>query len=236
MDPALLERDVAARTKASLPVHVFGKCAEMEPILQVAARKKVPVIEDAAQAIGAAWRNRTAGSLGQAGCFSFFPSKNLGGFGDGGMVTTNDQALADRVRMLRVHGSRVKYVHEAIGVNSRLDALQAAVLRVKLKYLEEWTKGRQRNATRYDALFKQANLLGRVTLPTVTAENRHVYNQYVIRVSKRDQLRTFLQDAGIRTQIYYPLPLHLQVCYNDLVYRPGSFPAGAGASRETLAL
>src|SRR5438552_6493003 len=154
MDPALLEGAVTARTKAILPVHLFGQCAEMEPILQIAARKKVPVIEDAAQAIGAAWRNRTAGSLGQAGCFSFFPSKNLGGFGDGGMVTTYDQALGDRVRMLRVHGSRVKYVHEAIGINSRLDALQAALLRAEPTYLEERTKRRQRNAARYEALFK----------------------------------------------------------------------------------
>ena len=236
MDPALLEGAVGPRTKAILPVHLFGQCAEMEPILQIAARRNLPVIEDAAQAIGATWRNRKAGSLGQAGCLSFFPSKNLGGFGDGGMVTTNDQALADRVRMLRVHGSRVKYVHEAIGVNSRLDALQAAVLRVKLKYLEEWTKGRQRNATRYDALFKQANLLGRVTLPTVIAENRHVYNQYVIRVSQRDQLRAFLQEHGIGTEVYYPSPLHLQVCYKDLGYGPGSFPYAERAAQETLAL
>src|SRR3989442_697202 len=154
MDPALLEGAVTARTKAILPVHLFGQCAEMEPILQIAARKKVPVIEDAAQAIGAAWRNRTAGSLGQAGGFSFFPSKNLGGFGDGGMVTTNDQALADRVRMLRGHGSRAEYVHEVIGLNSRLDALQAAGLRAKLENLEKWTQGRRRKAPRYEAVFK----------------------------------------------------------------------------------
>src|SRR2546426_3587617 len=224
MDPALLEGAVTARTKALLPVHLFGQCAEMEPILQIAARKKVPVIEDAAQAIGAAWRNRTAGSLGQAGCFSFFPSKNLGGFGDGGMVTTNDQALADRVRMLRVHGSRVKDVHEAIGLNSRLDALQAAVLRVKLKYLEEWTKGRQRNAGRYEALFKQANLLDRVTLPTVTAENRHVYNQYVIRVQRRGQLRTFLPEQGGGPGVYYPSPLHFPGWYKGPGAMPGPFP------------
>lgn len=236
MDPMLLEGAFTARTRAIMPVHLYGQCAEMEPILQIAARKKVPVVEDAAQAIGSTWRNRKAGALGQAGCFSFFPSKNLGGFGDGGMVTTNDQALADRVRMLRVHGSRVKYVHEAVGLNSRLDALQAAVLRVKLKYLEEWTKGRQRNAARYEALFKQANLLDRVTLPTVTAENRHVYNQYVIRVPKRDQLRAFLQEQGVGTEIYYPAPLHLQVCYKDLGYRQGSFPQAERAAQETLAL
>ncbi len=236
LDPALLEGAITPRTMAIQPVHLFGQCAEMEPILQIAARKNIPVIEDAAQAIGATWRNRRAGSLGRAGCFSFFPSKNLGGFGDGGMVTTNDQALADRVRMLRVHGSRVKYVHEAVGLNSRLDALQAAVLRVKLTYLEEWTKGRQRNAARYETIFKHANLLDRVTLPTATAENRHVYNQYVVRVPKRDQLRAFLQEQGVGTEVYYPTPLHLQVCYKDLGYRPGSFPNSERAARETLAL
>src|SRR3989449_5606892 len=225
MDPALLERAVSPRTKALMPVHLFGQCAEMEPILQFAAPKKVPVIEDAAQAIGAAWRNRTAGSLGQAGCFSFFPSKNLGGFGDGGMVTTNDQALADRVRMLRVHGSRVKYVHEAAGINSRLDALQAAVLRVKLKYLEEWTKGRQRNAARYEALFKQANLLDRVTLPTVTAENRHVYNQYVNRVQRRGQLWGLPQGQGGGRRVYLPPPLYLLGRHMGLCLCGGSLRA-----------
>lgn len=236
VDPSLLEAAVTSKTKAIMPVHLYGQCAEMEPILRLAAARKVPVIEDAAQAIGAAWRGRKAGTLGQAGCFSFFPSKNLGGFGDGGMVVTNDQALADRVRMLRVHGSRVKYVHEVIGLNSRLDALQAAVLRVKLKYLEEWTKGRQRNAARYDSLFKDAGLLDRVTLPTVTAENRHVYNQYVIRAPRRDRLRTFLQEQGVGTEIYYPSPLHLQVCYQALGYRRGSFPQAERAAEETLAL
>ena len=236
LDPALLESAVTPKTKAVMPVHLYGQCAEMEPILKTAAARKLPVIEDAAQAIGAARRGRQAGTLGQAGCFSFFPSKNLGGFGDGGMVTTNDQALADRVRMLRVHGSRVKYVHEVIGLNSRLDALQAAVLRIKLTHLEEWTKGRQRNAARYDSLFKDAGLLDRVTLPAVTAENRHVYNQYVVRVPQRDQLRTFLQEQGVGTEIYYPTPLHLQVCYKDLGYREGSFPQSERAAKETLAL
>jgi len=236
IDPALLESAITPRTKVILPVHLYGQCAEMEPILQLAAQRKVPVIEDAAQAIGATWRGRKAGVLGQAGCFSFFPSKNLGGFGDGGMITTNDQALADRARMLRVHGSRVKYVHEAIGINSRLDALQAAVLRVKLKYLEEWTKRRQRNAARYESLFKDADLLNHVTLPMVTAENRHVYNQYVIRAARRDQLRAFLQEQGVGTEIYYPMPLHLQVCYQDLGYRQGTFPQAERAAEESLAL
>ncbi len=236
MDPARLEAAVTSKTRAVMPVHLFGQCAEMEPVLQLASRRELPVIEDAAQAIGATWRSRKAGTLAQAGCFSFFPSKNLGGFGDGGMVTTNDQALADRVRMLRVHGSRVKYVHEAIGINSRLDALQAAVLRVKLKYLEEWTKGRQRNAARYEALFKEANLLDRITLPTVTVENRHVYNQYVVRVLRRDQLRAFLQEQGVGSEIYYPVPLHLQACYRDLGHGRGSFPQAERAAEETLAL
>lgn len=236
LDPAFLEAAVTAKTKAVMPVHLYGQCAEMEPILRTAATRKLPVIEDAAQAIGAAWRGRHAGTLGQIGCFSFFPSKNLGGFGDGGMVVTNDQAVADRVRMLRVHGSRVKYVHEAIGMNSRLDAIQAAVLRVKLTHLEEWTKGRQRNAARYDALFKDASLLDRLRLPTVTAENRHVYNQYVIRAPKRDQLRAFLQEQGVGTEIYYPSPLHLQACYKDLGYGKGAFPQAERAAAETLAL
>ena len=236
LDPALLESALTSKTKAVMPVHLFGQCAEMEPILKTAAARKLPVIEDAAQAIGAARRGRNAGVIGHAGCFSFFPSKNLGGFGDGGMVTTNDGALADRVRMLRVHGSRVKYVHEMIGINSRLDALQAAVLRVKLTHLEEWTNGRQRNAARYEALFKEADLLDRVTLPAVTAENRHVYNQYVIRARQRDQLRAFLQEQGVGTEIYYPIPLHLQACYKDLGYREGSFPQSERAAQETLAL
>jgi dTDP-4-amino-4,6-dideoxygalactose transaminase len=236
INPMLIESAIAPKTKAILPVHLYGQCAEMEPILQLAGKRKIPVIEDAAQAIGATWQGRKAGALGQVGCFSFFPSKNLGGFGDGGMITTNDQALADRVRMLRVHGSRVKYVHEMIGMNSRLDALQAAVIRVKLKYLEGWTKGRQQNAARYESFFKDADLLDHVTLPTVTTENRHVYNQYVIRATRRDELRAFLQEQGVGTEIYYPMPLHLQVCYKDLGYRQGTFPQAERAAEESLAL
>jgi len=236
MDPALIEAAMTPRTKAIMPVHLFGQCAEMEPILNIAARRNLPVIEDAAQAIGAEQRGQKAGAIGQMGCFSFFPSKNLGGFGDGGMMTTNDPALADRVRMLRVHGGREKYVHELVGLNSRLDALQAAVLRVKLKYLEEWTKGRQRNAARYEALFKEAHLLDQVTLPAVTEGNRHVYNQYVIRAPQLDQLRAFLKEHGVGTEIYYPMPLHLQPCYRDLGYRQGAFPHAERAAQETLAL
>lgn len=194
LNPSRLDAAITAKTKAIMPVHLYGQCADMAPILEIATGRHIPVIEDAAQAIGATWRGRHAGTIGQVGCFSFFPSKNLGGFGDGGMVTTHDQALADRVRMLRVHGSRVKYVHEVIGLNSRLDALQAAVLRVKLTYLDEWAKGRQRNAARYASLCKDAGLDDCVTLPAVMADNGHVYNQYVIRAPQRDAMRMFLQE------------------------------------------
>jgi dTDP-4-amino-4,6-dideoxygalactose transaminase len=236
MDPRRLEAAITNRTKAIMPVHLFGQCAEMEGILAVARSHQLPVIEDAAQAIGAERRGRKAGAMGHAGCFSFFPSKNLGGFGDGGMVTTNDPSLAERVRLLRVHGSREKYLHEVVGLNSRLDALQAAVLKVKLNYLENWIKGRQRNAARYGHLFTEAKLLDRITLPVVSKENRHVYNQYVIRAPDRDRLRAFLKEKGIGTEIYYPTPLHLQPCYEDLGYRAGAFPHSEQAAHETLAL
>jgi dTDP-4-amino-4,6-dideoxygalactose transaminase len=236
MDPQLLETAITPKTKSVLPVHLFGQCADMEEIMRIATARKVPVIEDAAQAIGAERHGRKVGGLGRAGCFSFFPSKNLGAFGDAGMVTTNDIQLSERVRMLRVHGGREKYVHEMVGVNSRLDALQATVLKIKLNYLEDWTKGRQRNAQRYASLFQQAKLLDRVTLPAVRPENRHVYNQYVIRVPQRDRLRAFLKDKGVGTEVYYPVPLHLQPCYRDLGYSPGSFPHAEKAAQETLAL
>ena len=236
MDPRGLESAITRKTKLILPVHLFGQCADMDEILKIAAPRRLPVVEDAAQAIGSEWRARRAGAMGQAGCFSFFPSKNLGGFGDGGMVTTNDPAIDDRVRLLRVHGSREKYLHELIGVNSRLDALQAAVLMVKFNYLETWTKGRQRNAARYEQLFKDAGLLDPITPPQVSKGSRHVYNQYVIRALQRDQLRAFLKENGIGTEIYYPIPLHLQPCYQDLGYRAGSFPEAERAAQESLAL
>lgn len=183
LDPALLERAITPRTKAIIPVHLFGQCADMEAITEVAHRHKVGVIEDACQAIGAARKGRRAGVLGDAACFSFFPSKNLGGFGDAGMVTTNDQALAESIAMLRVHGSRVRYVHEAIGINSRLDALQAAVLLVKLKRLDQWAEGRRRNAARYAELFSDETVSEFLTLPIVAAHNFHVFNQYTLRCS-----------------------------------------------------
>lgn len=236
MDPMLLERAITQRTKAIVPVHLFGQCADMEVINDIARRHNLGVIEDACQAIGAAQQGKRAGALGDLACFSFFPSKNLGGFGDAGMVTTNDKELAESIAMLRVHGSRVRYVHEAIGINSRLDALQAAVLLVKLKRLDQWAEGRRRNATRYRQLFTDAQLTDHVTLPVTHAHNFHVFNQFTIRVRKRDELRAYLKDHGVGTEVYYPLPLHLQNCYRDLGYQKGEFSQSERASEEVLSL
>ncbi|OQW63320.1 MAG: transcriptional regulator [Nitrospira sp. ST-bin5] len=236
LDPTQLERAVTSRTKAIIPVHLFGQCADMPAINQIAKAKRLHVIEDACQAIGAGQGGQRAGVLGDTACFSFFPSKNLGGFGDGGMITTNDQGLADALAMLRVHGSRVRYLHEAVGINSRLDALQAVVLDIKLKYLDQWAEGRRRNAARYDQLFRAAGLLDRVTLPSTKAGNFHVYNQYTVRVSKRDELRAHLKEKGVGTEIYYPLPMHMQNCYQDLGYRKGAFPLSERAAEEVMSL
>jgi dTDP-4-amino-4,6-dideoxygalactose transaminase len=236
MDPAQIEKKITANTRAIMPVHLFGQCADMKTINEIAKRKRIRVIEDAAQAIGAAQDGRQAGTMGDAGCLSFFPSKNLGGFGDGGAVITNDRSLSEAVAMLRVHGSKVKYVHELVGFNSRLDALQAAILRVKLNHLDQWAEGRQRNARRYERLFREAGLLDRVTLPKTEKGNVHVYNQFTIRVQKRDELRNYLKDKGVGTEVYYPIPLHLQGCYRDLGHRKGAFPVSERASEEVLAL
>lgn len=236
IDPKQVERALTPRTKAIIPVHLFGQCADMKALNDIARRKNLRVIEDACQSIGAAQDGRRAGVLGDVGCFSFFPTKNLGGFGDGGLMTTDDPGLADTLAMLRVHGSRVRYLHEAVGINSRLDALQAAVLQVKLKYLDQWADGRRRNAERYRQLFTAAKLLDRVTLPTTASGNFHVYNQYTVQTSKRDELRAFLKDQGIGTEIYYPLPMHLQNCYRDLGYRKGSFPVSEQAAERVLSL
>ena len=236
IDPTLMERAITPRTKAIIPVHLFGQCADMAAINEIAKRKKMYVIEDACQAIGASQGNKRAGILGDTGCFSFFPSKNLGGFGDGGLITTNDKALADSMAMLRVHGSQVRYLHEAIGFNSRLDALQAAVLQVKLKYLDQWTEGRRRNAERYRQLFAQAKHADRVTLPPTAPGNFHVYNQFTVRVPKRDELRTFLKEKGVGSEVYYPLPMHLQNCYRDLGHQKGSFPLSERAAEEVMSL
>lgn len=236
LDPAQIEKKITARTKAVIPVHLFGQCAEMEAINEIAKRKRFKVVEDACQAIGAARNGVQAGALGDMGCFSFFPSKNLGGFGDGGLITTNDRTLSDTVAMLRVHGSRTRYVHELVGINSRLDALQAAVLTVKLKYLDRWTEGRRRNATRYERLFEDAKLLERVTLPKTEAGNFHVFNQFTIRAQKRDELKAHLKDKGVGTEIYYPVPMHLQNCFKELGCQKGSLPVSERAAEEVLSL
>ena len=236
IDPAGIEAAITARTKAIIPVHLYGLAADMDPILATAERAGVAVVEDAAQAVGARYKGRAAGTLGTFGCFSFFPSKNLGAFGDGGLVTTSDDRLADRLRLLRNHGAEPKYFHKMIGGNFRLDALQAAVLRVKARYLARWTEARRANAERYRRLFADAGLDGRVTLPVEPAGRYHIYNQFVIRVPARDRLREHLEARAIGTEIYYPVPFHLQECFASLGYRPGAFPEAERAGRETLAL
>jgi dTDP-4-amino-4,6-dideoxygalactose transaminase len=236
IDPEAVAGAVTPRTRAIIPVHLYGSSADMDPILAVAQRHRLAVIEDAAQAIGTRYNGRAVGGLGTFGCFSFFPSKNLGAFGDGGLVTTNDDDLARRAALLRNHGAEPKYLHEVIGGNFRLDALQAAVLRVKARHLEGWTTARRRNADRYRQLFAEAGLTGLVTLPTEPPYSHHIYNQFVIRVPRRDALKDHLAACGIGAEIYYPVPFHLQACFGYLGYREGQFPRAEAAARETLAL
>ena len=236
IDPALIEKAISPRTKAIIPVHLFGQCADMPAINEIARRKKVKVIEDACQAIGATQQGKRAGILGDTGCFSFFPSKNLGGFGDGGLITTNDKTLADSMAMLRVHGSQVRYLHESVGINSRLDALQAAVLQIKMKHLDQWTEGRRRNAERYRQLFAQTKHADRVVLPPTLSGNFHVYNQFTVRAPRRDELRSFLKETGIGTEVYYPVPMHLQNCYRDLGHQKGEFPLSEQAAEEVMSI
>jgi dTDP-4-amino-4,6-dideoxygalactose transaminase len=237
IDPSKLEAAITPQTRAIVPVHLFGLPAEMDPILELAKAHRLLVVEDAAQAIGARYRDRFVGTLGDFGCFSFFPSKNLGAAGDGGLITTNDEALAERLRMLRMHGSRTKYFHELLGTNSRLDALQAAVLRVKLRHLHGWETGRQHRAARYRRLFEEKNLGDRVTLPPVPPPGcHHVYNQFTIRAHGRDQLRESLRLAGIPTEIYYPQCLHLQRAFSYLGYHAAQMPISEQASQQVLSL
>jgi dTDP-4-amino-4,6-dideoxygalactose transaminase len=236
LEPKHIKPAITARTKAIIPVHLFGRPASMEEIAAVATANGLAVIEDAAQAIGASYRGRFVGNIGDLGCFSFFPSKNLGAAGDGGMVTTNDPKLADRLKLLRLHGSRSKYQYEILGLNSRLDTLQAAVLQVKLRHLDEWTTARRRNAIRYRHLFAQAELESLVRLPAETPGSQHVYNQFVIRTKQRDPLRDHLHRSGIPTEIYYPTPLHQQPAFRYLGYESGDFPHAESASRSVLAL
>ena len=236
IDPGKVAAAVTARTKAILPVHLFGQSADLDEILQTAQRAGVPVVEDAAQAIGATYRSRPVGGIGTIGCFSFFPSKNLGAFGDAGLVTTNDDGLAARARVLRTHGMDPKYIHHLVGANFRMDALQAAVLRVKAPHLARWTAGRRANAVRYRELFRAAGLDGAITLPAEPTDRLHIYNQFVIRTPERDALRRHLDEQGIGNAIYYPVPFHLQPCFAGLGYRRGDFPHAERAADESLAI
>jgi dTDP-4-amino-4,6-dideoxygalactose transaminase len=253
MDPAQIASRISPRTKAIIPVHLYGQSADMRPILDLARAHGIVVIEDAAQAIGAEADGRRCGTMGEYGCFSFFPSKNLGAGGDAGMVVTNDQARAQKLAILRAHGSRPKYYHHVVGGNFRLDALQAAIVSAKLPHLDGWSEARRRNAERYDQLFANSGLtvcdsrawaadrrpnesrMPDVVLPSVVT-GRHVFNQYVIRVPARDELRAALQARGVGTEIYYPVPMHLQQCFAPLGYRAGDFPESEGAALQTLAL
>jgi dTDP-4-amino-4,6-dideoxygalactose transaminase len=236
ISPRAIEKVLTPRTKAIMPVHLFGLSANMIEILEIAAAHRIPVVEDGAQAIGARCEGRAIGSMGAVGCFSFFPSKNLGGAGDGGLVTTNNGELAERLRLLRVHGARKKYEYEVLGMNSRLDALQAAILRVKLRHLDRWTSARRGNADRYRELFREFRLEPVVKSPMAPARFTHVYNQFTIRVHERDAIREHLTPRGIPTEIYYPKPLHLQRAFAYLGYKVGDFPESEAASREVISL
>ncbi len=237
IDPQQIEEKITSKTKAIIPVHLYGQMADMDPIMEIAQKHNLYVIEDAAQAIGSAYHDgRRAGSIGHIGCFSFFPSKNLGGFGDGGLVTTNDEKLYEKLKYLRNHGAHPKYYHKMIGGNFRLDALQAAVLNVKLKHLDNWTAGRQKNADFYDAGIKQRGLEAFVKPPVRKAGYRHIFNQYILRVQKRDELLKFLKENGIGCEVYYPVTFNNQECFAYLGYKKGQFPVAEKAAEETLAI
>ena len=244
INPIKISSAITSKTKAIIPVHLYGQCADMAPIVDLARQHNLKVIEDAAQAIGAEYRDgRRAGSMGTIGCLSFFPSKNLGALGDGGMVVTNDPELAERMKVLRVHGGKPKYYHKIIGGNFRLDTIQASVLNVKLNYLDEWTKRRQENARRYEGLFQQTGLLqqGMVQLPDPVhresgCKHYHIYNQFVLRVERRDELMAHLKQKGIGTEVYYPVPFHLQECFRYLGHKEDDFPESERAAKETIAI
>lgn len=233
-----VKRKISRRTRAIIPVHLFGRTADMHALLTVANEAGVPVVEDAAQAILSTWEGRCTGALGDVGCFSFYPTKNLGGIGDGGFMTTTRDDLAAKLRLLRVHGMEPRYYHQVVGINSRLDSIQAAVLRVKLPHLDAWTTGRQQNACRYMAMFAEYDLAGHVTTPTDEPRGRHVWNQFVVRIAggQRDALRAHLQKCGVGTEVYYPVPLHLQKCFAHLGWGVGDLPETERAALETLAL
>jgi dTDP-4-amino-4,6-dideoxygalactose transaminase len=238
VDPADVEKKMSRRTKAIVPVHLFGRTADMDALVPVARAAGVPIVEDAAQSILSTWHGRCSGGLGDIGCFSFYPTKNLGGAGDGGFLTTTRDDLAAKLKLLRVHGMEPRYYHQVVGINSRLDSLQAAVLIVKLPHLEAWTTARQANAARYDGLFAGYDFAGQLTVPSDEPRGRHVWNQYVIRVAdgRRDALRAHLGRHGVGTEIYYPVPLHLQQCFAHLGWQAGDLPRTEQAALETLAL
>ena len=239
LDPSKVEDAITPKTRAVMPVHLYGQCAEMNALAEICGARNLTLVEDAAQAIGAEDGDRRAGSLSAVGCFSFYPTKNLGGAGDGGMLTTNDDALARRLKILRVHGGETKYHHREVGLNSRLDALQAAVLRVKLPHLDAWSDARAAHAETYRRLFTDAGLAEEIELPYVRENVRHIYNQFVVRVrgeGRRDALIEHLRRAQVGTEVYYPVPLHLQECFRYLGYKEGDFPEAERAARETLAL
>jgi len=248
MNPAQIESKITKRTKAIMPVHLYGQMADMDAIMAIAKKHNLVVIEDAAQAIGSEYKGKRAGSIGDYGCFSFFPSKNLGGIGDGGMVVTNDPGRAAKLTLLRAHGSKPKYYHKLVGGNFRLDAIQGAVVSAKLPHLDKWTAARQANAARYDKLFAASGIkiavsgdapaakaAAELVLPKVVA-NRHIFNQYVVRTPLREELRKALEGAGVSTEIYYPVPMHLQECFASLGYKAGTMPESESAANETLAL
>ena len=238
LDPERVETAISPRTKAIVAVHLYGQCVDMKPLMETAAKQGIRVIEDAAQAIGSEDRGRRAGSIGTIGCLSFYPSKNLGGAGDGGMLLTSEDDHARRLRSLHVHGEARKYHHDVVGINSRLDEVQAAVLRVKLAHIEEWTRARQRKAQQYELMFADSGLNEQVRAPHVRRDGRHVFHQYAIRVpaNEREAVRQHLSTRGVGSDIYYPLPLHLQNCFRYLGYEEGAFPAAERAAAETLAL
>ena len=236
LSPKAIEEAITSNTRAIMPVHLFGLSAEMNEINEIATAARIPVIEDAAQALGARYEGRAVGSMGVLGCFSFFPSKNLGGAGDGGLVTTNDATLAERLRLLRAHGAPKKYEYEFLGMNSRLDALQAAILHVKLRHLNQWATERRRNAERYVELFHEFRLESAIKSPVAPPRSTHVYHQFTIRVRDRDALREHLWSRGVPSEIYYPKPLHLQKAFAYLEHKPGDFPESEAAALEVLSL
>jgi len=238
IDPQQVAAAITSKTKAVIPVHLFGQCAQLESICDICAERGIHIVEDAAQAVGAKYRGRAAGSWGTTGCFSFYPTKNLGGCGDGGMITTSDDKLAERLRLLAGHGMKPRYVHKIVGINSRLDTIQAAALVVKLRHLARWTAERQANARQYQQLFEEAGLESTVQLPCSNAECEHVWNQYTVRIpnGRRDELRSHLTERGVGTEIYYPHSLHLQECFRSCGYGPGSLPVSEQAALEVLSL